>query len=202
MTTNEIGRSVTEAAKGVGDIAKNIGGVAVAAKNTTQGANDTQKASQELSQMAAQLQKVDLEVHVLTAAEREMTMSKALVVDDSRAVRMILAKTLRGLGYEVREAANGREALEVIEAEKTAVTLVLADWNMPEMNGLELLKRLRQKPELASIGGGDGHYRDGSGSDGGSARSGRQRVRHEAVHQRHTSREAADGRDSSVRFRG
>jgi len=58
VTTNEIGRSVTEAAKGVGDIAKNIGGVAVAAKNTTQGANDTQKASQELSQMAARLQSV------------------------------------------------------------------------------------------------------------------------------------------------
>jgi len=58
VTTNEIGRSVTEAAKGVGDIAKNIGGVAVAAKNTTQGANDTQKAAQELSQMAARLQAV------------------------------------------------------------------------------------------------------------------------------------------------
>jgi methyl-accepting chemotaxis protein len=58
VTTNEIGRSVTEAAKGVDDIAKNIGGVAVAARNTTQGANDTQKASQELSQMAARLQRV------------------------------------------------------------------------------------------------------------------------------------------------
>ena len=78
-------------------------------------------------------------------------MAKALVVDDSKAVRMILAKTLKELGFEVREAANGREALEVIEVEKTAVTLVLADWNMPEINGLELLKRLRQKPELASL---------------------------------------------------
>ncbi len=78
-------------------------------------------------------------------------MAKALVVDDSRAVRMILARTLKELGFEVREAANGREALEVIEAEKTAVTLVLADWNMPEINGLELLKRLRQKPELSSL---------------------------------------------------
>ena len=58
VTTNEIGRSVTEAAQGVGNIAKNIGGVAVAAKNTTQGANDTQRASQELSQMAARLQQV------------------------------------------------------------------------------------------------------------------------------------------------
>jgi two-component system chemotaxis response regulator CheY len=78
-------------------------------------------------------------------------MAKALVVDDSRAVRMILAKTLRELGYEVREAANGREALEVMESEKTAVKLVLADWNMPEVDGLELLKRLRQKPELSSL---------------------------------------------------
>jgi two-component system, chemotaxis family, chemotaxis protein CheY len=78
-------------------------------------------------------------------------MAIALVVDDSRAVRMILGRTLRELGFEVREAANGREALDVIEAEKTAVTLVLADWNMPEVNGLELLKQLRAKPELSSL---------------------------------------------------
>jgi methyl-accepting chemotaxis protein len=58
VTTNEIGRSVTEASKGVGDIAKNIAGVALAAKNTTQGASDTQKAAQELSKMAARLQTV------------------------------------------------------------------------------------------------------------------------------------------------
>ncbi len=78
-------------------------------------------------------------------------MAKALVVDDSRAVRMILSRTLRELGFEVLEAANGREALDVIEAEKNAVSLVLADWNMPEINGLELLKQLRRKPELASL---------------------------------------------------
>jgi two-component system, chemotaxis family, chemotaxis protein CheY len=78
-------------------------------------------------------------------------MAKALVVDDSRAVRMILAKTLKELGFEVQEAANGREAWEVIEAQRTALTLVLSDWNMPEVNGLELLKRLRQDPELSSL---------------------------------------------------
>jgi len=72
-------------------------------------------------------------------------------VDDSRAVRMILSKTLKGLGYDVREAANGIEALEIIALEKTEVTLVLSDWNMPEMNGLELLKQLRRDPELASL---------------------------------------------------
>jgi two-component system chemotaxis response regulator CheY len=64
---------------------------------------------------------------------------------------MILAKTLKELGFEVCEASNGREALEIIETEKTAVKLVLADWNMPEINGLDLLKRLRQDPELSSL---------------------------------------------------
>ena len=78
-------------------------------------------------------------------------MGKALVVDDSRAVRMILTRTLQEIGYEVCEASNGREALEVIEAEKATVTLVLADWNMPEINGLDLLKRLRQDPQLAAL---------------------------------------------------
>ncbi len=78
-------------------------------------------------------------------------MAKALVVDDSRAIRMILAKALRELGYEVREAENGREALEIIEVEQFPVKLVLADWNMPEVNGLELLKQLRKNPALASV---------------------------------------------------
>jgi two-component system chemotaxis response regulator CheY len=78
-------------------------------------------------------------------------MGKALVVDDSRAVRIILARTLQELGYEVCEAANGREALEAVRAQPAAFELVLADWNMPEMNGLELLRRLRQDPALASL---------------------------------------------------
>jgi two-component system chemotaxis response regulator CheY len=58
---------------------------------------------------------------------------------------------LKELGFEVCEAANGREALELIEAGNTAASLVLVDWNMPEMNGFELLKRLRQVPELSSL---------------------------------------------------
>ena len=78
-------------------------------------------------------------------------MATVLVVDDSRAIRTILSKTLRELGFEVCEAANGKEALEVIQAGKTALTLILLDWNMPEMDGLELLKRLRQNPEFSSL---------------------------------------------------
>ena len=78
-------------------------------------------------------------------------MSKALVVDDSRTIRMIIRRILVELGYEVCEASNGREALDVLKAEEAAVDLVLADWNMPEMNGLELVKQLRRIPEYLSM---------------------------------------------------
>jgi len=78
-------------------------------------------------------------------------MATALVVDDSKPVRTILARTVRELGFEVREAENGREALEVIKAEKTPVALILLDWDMPEMNGLDTLKQLRHSPEFSSL---------------------------------------------------
>ena len=76
---------------------------------------------------------------------------KALIVDDSKIMRMVLCSILRDLGYDVCEAVDGRDALNVIAAEKAAVTLVLTDWSMPVMNGLELLRNLRQNPELASL---------------------------------------------------
>ena len=78
-------------------------------------------------------------------------MLKALVVDDSKAVRMILGKTLREAGFEVREAANGADALELACGDHPSPDLALLDWNMPGMNGLELLTRLRQQPSLASL---------------------------------------------------
>ena len=64
---------------------------------------------------------------------------------------MLLVRALKQLGYEVLEAVNGREALEVIEAGNSGIKLVLADWNMPEINGLDLLKKLRQNPALSSL---------------------------------------------------
>ncbi len=64
---------------------------------------------------------------------------------------MILVRILKQIGFEVQEAANGREALEMIEAGNSGVKLVLADWNMPEINGLDLLKRLRGNPALSSL---------------------------------------------------
>ena len=70
---------------------------------------------------------------------------KLLVVDDSKAMRMIVKRTLRQAGYEnceVDEAENGVEALGKIKG--GSYDLVLSDWNMPEMNGFEFLQALRQ----------------------------------------------------------
>ena len=78
-------------------------------------------------------------------------MGRVLIVDDSRAVRTLLARTMRELGYEVSEAANGKEALDSIEASAEPLELVLLDWNMPEMDGLELLKILRAHPRHGSV---------------------------------------------------
>jgi two-component system, chemotaxis family, chemotaxis protein CheY len=68
---------------------------------------------------------------------------RALVVDDSTAMRTILSRMLRELGLEVAEARNGREALEYIAGHGPA-DVMLVDWNMPEMNGLELVRAVRQ----------------------------------------------------------
>ena len=77
-------------------------------------------------------------------------MSKAMVVDDSRAIRMILAATLKDLGYEVCQAANGKEALSVVE-QAGELSLILVDWNMPEMNGLEFVQHLRADTRFSSV---------------------------------------------------
>jgi two-component system, chemotaxis family, chemotaxis protein CheY len=81
-------------------------------------------------------------------------MSKTiLVVDDSKAMRLIVRRTLRQAGfgeYEVEEAANGLEALERIG--RAAPALVISDWNMPEMNGIELLKELNARKVSVRFG--------------------------------------------------
>jgi two-component system, chemotaxis family, chemotaxis protein CheY len=67
---------------------------------------------------------------------------KALVVEDSTTIRMILRVILRKLGFDVVEAGNGREGLERLR-EMTQTNVVLVDWNMPEMNGIEFIRAVR-----------------------------------------------------------
>ena len=69
----------------------------------------------------------------------------ALVLDDSRAMRMILARILRDCGFDVVEAADGQEGLEVL-AKGPVPELALIDWNMPNMNGLEFVTAVRAPP--------------------------------------------------------
>lgn len=68
---------------------------------------------------------------------------KIMIVDDSTAMRMIVKKTLRLAGFEghaISEAEDGAKALSAISAAKP--DLVLSDWNMPNMNGMQLLEAL------------------------------------------------------------
>jgi two-component system chemotaxis response regulator CheY len=78
---------------------------------------------------------------------------KILVTDDSRVMRQIVIRTLRQAGYDdhdVIQAENGREAFELVGSEKP--DLVLSDWNMPEMTGLECLQALRASGSTVPFG--------------------------------------------------
>lgn len=72
----------------------------------------------------------------------------ALVVDDSRAIRSVIARMLREMGYSVMEAGNGREALDVLAGAQPP-SIALLDWNMPVMDGFALLCELRGDARFA-----------------------------------------------------
>ena len=78
---------------------------------------------------------------------------KVLVVDDSKAMRMIVKRTLgqTDLGKcDIVEAENGADGLEKVGSEKPE--LVLCDWNMPEMSGIDFLKKLRESGSQVTFG--------------------------------------------------
>jgi len=75
---------------------------------------------------------------------------RALVIDDSRAMRTILRGILTGLDFDVVEAADGRQAVDIL-SEDHDFDLALVDWNLPEMSGLEIVTEVRKNPQLASL---------------------------------------------------
>jgi len=68
-----------------------------------------------------------------------------LAVDDSRSMRQMVSFTLKGAGYKVIEAVDGKDGLA--KSRSSAVQLVLTDQNMPNMDGLSLIKALRALPQ-------------------------------------------------------
>lgn len=77
-------------------------------------------------------------------------MVRALVIDDSRALRSLMGRMLRDLGFEVVEACHGKDALERLR-EGAPPMIALVDWNMPEMNGLEFVRSLRQDDSYKDV---------------------------------------------------
>ena len=76
-----------------------------------------------------------------------------LLVDDSRTMRMIVQRAIRQAGYRgliIGEAENGAQALEKLREEQPK--LVLSDWNMPEMSGIDFLHQLRKERNLVPFG--------------------------------------------------
>lgn len=76
---------------------------------------------------------------------------KLLVVDDSSTMRRIIKNTLQRLGYEdIYEAENGIEAWSILD-KNSDMGVLITDWNMPEMNGLELVKKTRSDSRFTDI---------------------------------------------------
>jgi two-component system chemotaxis response regulator CheY len=79
-----------------------------------------------------------------------------MVIDDSRAMRLILKRIVAQLGFDVVEAGNGQEAMDylnanVLDGDGEIPGLALVDWNMPEMNGLEFVTAVRAEPRLRGM---------------------------------------------------
>ena len=75
---------------------------------------------------------------------------RALVIDDSRAMRRIVSAALEGFGYETRQAGHGQEALDVLQ-EGYVPDLCTIDWNMPVMDGLQFVSAVRANPAYRAM---------------------------------------------------
>ena len=77
-------------------------------------------------------------------------MMRALVIDDSGAMRSILSNILSELDFDVVEAADGKQAVRIL-ADDPRFDLALVDWNLPEMNGLEIVTEVRSTLGMTDI---------------------------------------------------
>ena len=88
----------------------------------------------------------------MTRDHLEVLWGSILVVDDDDGVRRFAARVLREAGYEVREAADGADALELIRGEASRFAVVVSDIVMPRLNGVQLLQALSTlQPRLPVI---------------------------------------------------
>jgi two-component system chemotaxis response regulator CheY len=81
---------------------------------------------------------------------RELCML-ALIIDDSAVIRSILRGYLLPFGFNVYEAVDGVDALDLLAQIPTVPDLALIDWHMPRMNGLEFLRSIRRRQDLAAM---------------------------------------------------
>ncbi len=77
-------------------------------------------------------------------------MMNALIVDDSRPIRRIETEIMRELGFDTCEACHGKQALERLQSAPLP-DVVLVDWNMPEMDGLEFIKAVRADARFSGL---------------------------------------------------
>ena len=81
--------------------------------------------------------------------------TRILVIDDMPSIRELVKNHLKTMGFKnITEAGDGEEGLKFIVQQNTsgqALQLIISDWNMPKMKGLDLLKQLRATPEFAQL---------------------------------------------------
>jgi two-component system chemotaxis response regulator CheY len=76
---------------------------------------------------------------------------RILAIDDSKATRDFMKSAIDVLGFKFLEAAGGKEGLEILEKEKGRVDLILLDWYMPVMDGMEILQLLKSNDQYKDI---------------------------------------------------
>lgn len=76
---------------------------------------------------------------------------KIIIADDSRMVRGIVEKIVGSIGFDAVHAANGKDAMDMLRAEYQDIALMLLDWNMPVLNGMDVIRIMRDEASLRNI---------------------------------------------------